>query len=42
VPNREWRDGEGYNTWDNIFIPSITELGYIEHKDTHPIGYVYQ
>lgn len=47
LPNKEWEidpdsgDGTTYNTQDNVFIPSSTELGDTEHILTHEIGSVY-
>ena len=41
MPNREWQNGSAYNTSDNVFIPSSTELGDVDHHDTYRIGDVY-
>ncbi len=38
VPNREWESGNEYSTNDNVFIPSTSELGDIEHEYTYLIG----
>jgi hypothetical protein len=41
VPNKEWEEGGAYNTSDNVFIPSTTELGDILHDRTYEIGSTY-
>jgi hypothetical protein len=41
VPNKEWQNSSTYNTIDNVFIPSTTELGDIQHRDTYQIGSIY-
>ena len=41
VPNKDWKNGSAYSTSDNVFIPSTTELGDTEHRDTYPIGTAY-
>ncbi len=41
VPNKEWKNGNAYNTSDNVFISSTTELGDTDHNRTYPIGTAY-
>jgi len=41
VPNRKWEVGASYYTSDNVFIPSVTELGDSAHEDTYLIGSTY-
>ncbi len=41
LPNRKWDDGSTYNTIDNIFIPSSTELNVENHESTYTIGNTY-
>jgi len=41
VPNREWRQGDFYDTLDEVFIPSTTELGDTEYVRTYQIGDSY-
>jgi serine/threonine protein kinase len=40
VPNKEWRNGSAYSTYDKVFIPSTTELG-VTNDSSYPIGSVY-
>jgi hypothetical protein len=41
VPNKEWQKGTAYSIQDRVFIPSITELGDIEHSYTYQISTAY-
>ena len=41
VPNKEWKKGSAYTNSDQVFIPSTTELGDIQHRRTCQIGSVY-
>jgi hypothetical protein len=41
VPNTDWQNGSAYSTQDNVFIPSTTELGDVEHDWTYQIGTAY-
>ncbi len=36
-----WKNGSDYNTSDNVFIPSTTELGDTDHNRTYPISTAY-
>lgn len=40
VPNKDAADNK-YVTLDNVFVPSTTELGDIQHRHSHPIGNCY-
>jgi hypothetical protein len=40
IPNKKWKYGDVYNTRDNVFIPSITELGGALNSD-YQIGTAY-
>ncbi len=41
LPNKERTIGSAYDTEDNVFIPSNTELGDLQHAHTYPIGTVF-
>ena len=41
LPNKDWKNGNVYRTWDRVFIPSTTELGDPVHRNTHRIGSIY-
>jgi len=45
VPNKDWQNGSAYNTKDQVFIPSATELGYSDqfwaNQITERIGTIY-
>lgn len=42
IENAEYDTGEIYTTVDNVFIPSHTELGDVDHLDTFELGKVYE
>ncbi len=41
LPNKEWENGSTYNTTDNVFIPSTTELADSENAYSYQIGSAY-
>ena len=41
ILTRRWHDGFNYWSWDNVFIPSTTELGDTVHLNTYEIGHAY-